>query len=100
MSNARRSKSRPSSRKTASLSGSVLRCVNSAYYGLAQSISSIRQAVTLLGFGTVRNLALAFSMKRMVRPPNRRFEFLCALFPARAGMRRDDRVPGALRTVR
>lgn len=50
------------------LSGSVLRCVNSAYYGLAQSISSIRQAVTLLGFGTVRNLALAFSMKRMVRP--------------------------------
>ena len=54
--------------KDSVLSGSVLRCVNSAYYGLAQSISSIRQAVTLLGFGTVRNLALAFSMKRMVRP--------------------------------
>lgn len=54
--------------KDSVLSGSVLRCVNSAYYGLAQPISSIRQAVTLLGFGTVRNLALAFSMKRMVRP--------------------------------
>ena len=50
------------------LSGSVLRCVNSAYYGISQRISSIRQAVTLLGFGTVRNLALAFSMKRLVRP--------------------------------
>ncbi len=36
--------------KDSVLSGSVLRCVNSAYYGLAQPISSIRQAVTLLGF--------------------------------------------------
>ena len=48
------------------LSGSVLRCVNSAYYGLPSSVSSIRHAVTLLGFKTVRNLALAFSMRRML----------------------------------
>lgn len=48
------------------LSGSVLRCVNSAYYGLPGRVSSIRQAVTLLGFGTVRNVALAFSMRRMI----------------------------------
>ncbi len=54
--------------KDSVLSGSVLRCVNSAYYGVAQPISSIRQAVTLLGFATVRNLVLAFSMKRLVRP--------------------------------
>ncbi len=54
------------------LSGSVLRCVNSAYYGVAARVSSIRHAVTLLGFSTIRNLALAFSMRRMMtssRPP-------------------------------
>lgn len=49
------------------LSGSVLRCVNSAYYGVASRVSSIRHAVTLLGFATVRNLALAFSMRRMMQ---------------------------------
>ena len=48
------------------LSGSVLRCVNSAYYGLPNRVSSIRHAVTLLGFKSVRNLALAFSMRRML----------------------------------
>ena len=48
------------------LSGSVLRCVNSAYYGLPNRVSSIRHAVTLLGLKTVRNLALAFSMRRML----------------------------------
>jgi len=48
------------------LSGSVLRCVNSAYYGLPGRVSAVRQAVTLLGFSTVRNLALAFSMRRMI----------------------------------
>ena len=52
--------------KDSVLSGSVLQCVNSAYYGLMQRVSSIRRAVTLLGFGTVRNLALGFSMKRML----------------------------------
>lgn len=48
------------------LSGSVLKCVNSAYYGVARRVSSIRHAVALLGFPTVRNLALAFSMRRMM----------------------------------
>ena len=48
------------------LSGSVMRCVNSAYYGMARQVSSIRHAVALLGFQTVRNLALAFSMRRMM----------------------------------
>lgn len=48
------------------LSGSVMKCVNSAYYGVPRRVSSIRHAVTLLGFQTVRNLALAFSMRRMM----------------------------------
>jgi putative nucleotidyltransferase with HDIG domain len=52
--------------KDAILSGSVLRCVNSAYYGLPSRVSSIRHAVSMLGFSTVRNLALAFSLRRML----------------------------------
>lgn len=52
--------------RDAVLSGSVLRCVNSAYYGLNSTVSSIRHAVSMLGFTTVRNLALAFSMRRML----------------------------------
>ena len=56
--------------KDSVLSGNVLRCVNSAYYGLAGRVSSIRHAVTLLGFETLRNLALAFSMRRMLQKPS------------------------------
>jgi putative nucleotidyltransferase with HDIG domain len=52
--------------KDAVLSGSVLRSVNSAYYGLKATVTSIRHAVSMLGFSTVRNLALAFSMRRML----------------------------------
>ncbi|HYM10668.1 MAG TPA: HDOD domain-containing protein [Bryobacterales bacterium] len=52
--------------KDAVLSGSVLRCVNSAYYGLQSTVTSIRHAVSMLGFSTVRNLALAFSMRRVL----------------------------------
>lgn len=55
--------------KDAVLSGSVLRCVNSAYYGLPSRVSSIRHSVTLLGFATVRNLAMAFSMRQMLAKP-------------------------------
>jgi HD-like signal output (HDOD) protein len=55
--------------KDAVLSGSVLRCVNSAYYGLPSRVSSIRHSVTLMGFATVRNLALAFSMRQMLAKP-------------------------------
>ena len=48
------------------LAGSVLRCVNSAYYGLQSTVTSIRHAVSMLGFSTVRNLSLAFSLRRML----------------------------------
>ncbi len=51
------------------LSGNVLRCVNSSYYGLSSRVSSIRHAVALLGLETLRNLALAFSMRRMLVKP-------------------------------
>lgn len=52
--------------KDAVLSCSVLRCVNSAYSGLPATVTSARHAVAMMAFATVRNLALAFSMRRML----------------------------------
>ncbi len=40
----------------------VLNTVNSAYYGLSRKIASIKDAVVLLGFKTVRNLAMTASV--------------------------------------
>ena len=66
------------------LSGNVLRCVNSAYYGLSNRVSSIRHAVTLLGFQTLRNLALAFSMRRMLQRPSPKSKKLFAEYSQHA----------------
>jgi putative nucleotidyltransferase with HDIG domain len=54
--------------RDAVLSDSVLRGVNSACYGLNSTVTSIGHAVSMLGFSTVRNLALAFSLRRMLTP--------------------------------
>jgi HD-like signal output (HDOD) protein len=45
-----------------SISTSILRMANSAFYGLPSRVDSIRRAVVLLGFDTVRMLALATSV--------------------------------------
>lgn len=42
-----------------SLSAKVLRLVNSSYYGVKNKVSSVKQAVVILGFETVRSLALS-----------------------------------------
>lgn len=47
-----------------SLVTSVLRVVNSAYYGFHWRISSVSQAVVLLGFRTIRNLVLAAAVMK------------------------------------
>jgi HD-like signal output (HDOD) protein len=43
------------------LSSKVLRIVNSAYYGFPKRISTLTQAVVILGYNTVRNLVLGVS---------------------------------------
>jgi HD-like signal output (HDOD) protein len=43
------------------LTSKILRIVNSAYYGFPKRVSTIAQAVMILGFGTVRNLVLGVS---------------------------------------
>jgi HD-like signal output (HDOD) protein len=47
------------------LTGKMLRLANSAYYGFARQISTLDRAVTLLGFDTVRSLALTVSVSQL-----------------------------------
>jgi putative nucleotidyltransferase with HDIG domain len=48
------------------LTAKVLRLANSAYYGFPQEITSVTQAVVILGFNTIRNLALTVSVHKML----------------------------------
>jgi HD-like signal output (HDOD) protein len=40
------------------LTGQILRFVNSSYFGFAREISSVKQAITLVGVRTIKNFAL------------------------------------------
>jgi len=44
------------------LSSKILRTVNSSYYGLSQSVSTISHAIVILGLNSVKTLALGFSL--------------------------------------
>jgi putative nucleotidyltransferase with HDIG domain len=48
------------------LTAKVLRLANSAYYGFPQEITTLTQAVVILGFNTIRNLALSVSVHKML----------------------------------
>jgi diguanylate cyclase (GGDEF)-like protein len=52
----------------APLSAKVLKVVNSPFYGLANKITSVHQAMVYLGLNTVKNLALSFSLLRGFSP--------------------------------
>jgi len=47
------------------LSAAVLKTINSAYYGLADKVSSIRQAVFLLGMNRIYILVAALSLRKI-----------------------------------
>lgn len=47
------------------LTAKVLRITNSAFYGLSRKVSTVREAVMILGFSSVRSLAVAVSAMRM-----------------------------------
>jgi HD-like signal output (HDOD) protein len=49
------------------LTGSVLRLANSAYLGFPRKVGTVKQAVVVLGFETVRNLATGASVFRALR---------------------------------
>jgi putative nucleotidyltransferase with HDIG domain len=62
-----------------SLSSKILKLVNSSYYGLSESVNSITQAIVILGFTTIKNLALSASILNLFsqteNPNFRREEF-------------------------
>ena len=48
--------------KDPALSSKVLKTVNSSFYGLSQSVSTISHALVILGLNSVKTLALGFSL--------------------------------------
>ncbi|AEH51048.1 HDOD domain-containing protein [Pseudothermotoga thermarum] len=60
-----------------SLTAKVLRLVNSAYYGLPRKIAKLNEAIMILGFKTVRNLALSvFTYKSLTGSRNSKIDQL------------------------
>lgn len=56
----------------------VLRLVNSSYYGFRRQISSVRQAIALLGIRTIQNFVLWHAVFKMMPSPR------CSLFDLKA----------------
>jgi len=53
------------------LTSLILRWANSAYYGLARPVSTVKQSMVYLGYRTVENLILAASMVNLMDQPLR-----------------------------
>ena len=49
------------------LAGQLLRVANSPFYGLSRRVSTIRQAILILGFQQTRDLALALALASVRR---------------------------------
>ena len=54
-------------RRDPSLSARVLKVVNSAIYGVRREVTSVDGAVVVLGFGAVKNIAIAAGFSRLFR---------------------------------
>ena len=48
------------------LTGKVLKMANSSYYGFPRKIKSIKEAIVILGFDTMKNLITASSMQKVI----------------------------------
>lgn len=62
------------------LASKVLRVVNSAYYGLSGQITSLSQAIMILGMSQVRNLVLSVSALSALKPKTPRQQETLKLF--------------------
>jgi HD-like signal output (HDOD) protein len=51
--------------KDPALTTKILRLANSAFYGIPRSISSVQSAIVVLGFNTIKSLALSASVMQM-----------------------------------
>src|SRR2546423_15228119 len=62
--------------KDPALSLKVLRAVNSPFYGIPQKVSTVSQAVVLLGVHAVKALVLGFTLLNSVKKNSRGFDHL------------------------
>ena len=51
------------------LAARVLKLANSAYYGLHRSVASLKEAVVILGFSSIRNMAMLASASPWLKKP-------------------------------
>ncbi|MBI4766026.1 MAG: GGDEF domain-containing protein [Deltaproteobacteria bacterium] len=58
------------------LSGKILGLINSSFYALPVEITSVSHAVKLLGFNTVKKVALSFSLLKLARPGKDDFNYV------------------------
>lgn len=62
------------------LAGKILKLVNSAYYGLSNKVSGLNQAIVILGFKTVKSVALSASVMGLFKGPEQSGSFDRTLF--------------------
>ncbi|MDC8760091.1 HDOD domain-containing protein [Janthinobacterium fluminis] len=61
-----------------SLTAKTLRLANSSFYGMQSKVTSIQQAIAVLGFHSIRTLVTACSVTGGIAPlPGNRFDFQC-----------------------
>lgn len=53
--------------KDQGLSAKILKLVNSAFYSFSKPVSSLQHAITLLGYNSIRSLAMSVSMKSLLK---------------------------------
>jgi putative nucleotidyltransferase with HDIG domain len=63
------------------LTAKLLKLANSAYYGFAGQVASVSQAVVMLGFGGVRDVALSASVIDLFRGESGQGDEIAELFP-------------------
>lgn len=59
--------------KDVAMAAKMLRMVNSVYYGLKEPINDIEQAVVILGFKTIRSIALSISVLNLFQQQSANF---------------------------
>jgi HD-like signal output (HDOD) protein len=59
--------------KDAAMAAKILRMVNSVYYGLAEPVNDLEQAIRVLGFKTIRSVALSISVLNLFQQQNAGF---------------------------
>ena len=62
------------------LASKILKLVNSAYYGLSNRVSSLNQAIVILGFKTVKSIALSASVMGLFKTHAEKGTFDRSLF--------------------